>query len=518
MVVQSSIKIDKAKLIETLLKIDNKQGQVVPFRLNKMQRYFFSNKSNRNIILKFRQGGCSSSILADMLMDCIIFPHTQCAVVSHETHSTQRLLDRVQFYYDGMDEPKPVIGAESRSEKTFPELHSSIYIGTAGARAFGHGDTIRKALLSEMSLYEDGETVLNGVEDAVPLTGEIVIECTPQGEDNAFFNKWVRAREGKSPYKPFFFPWWWDEGYRIPRDSGIVLPVDNGELSYTGEELELKEIYKKYIRGFPGLFLPELSEDQIRWRRWKIGEKEGLFWQEYPEDELSCFITIGDPVFDQSILNIMASDCYEGTRHPDGWTYWLPPDTTGKTHYVLAADTSAGAPTGSFSAAVVVDDYWRVCATFQGRLEPLAFAGILEKMGKWYNIAQIAVERNFTGYAVLAVLAGGHTESGSKTSTHYPNIYHQHDFLTGKVTPNLGWWTSEQTKEHMRTALRDKLAFLKVWDINLVRQIRGYRYIKMKPTAQTFDDMAMALQIACAVKKIEGGARGFQGKVPGYSW
>ena len=169
--------MDKIQLIEQLLCIDNKSGVVVPFKFNKLQRYFQTHKSSRNIILKSRQMGCSSCILADMFMDCITIPHTQCAVVSHETRSTQRLLDRVQFFYDTMEDPKPELGAESRSEKTFPTFHSSIYIGTAGARAFGHGDTIRKALLSELSLYEDAEKILNGVEDAVPFTGELTIEC-----------------------------------------------------------------------------------------------------------------------------------------------------------------------------------------------------------------------------------------------------------------------------------------------------------------------------------------------------
>ncbi|MHA2065557.1 MAG: hypothetical protein ACXABY_14375 [Candidatus Thorarchaeota archaeon] len=294
----TTARLDKTMLIEALLFIDNKQGIVNSFKLNKMQAYFQRNKSNRNIILKHRQGGMSSCILADMYTDCITIPHTQCAVVSHETRSTQRLLDRVQFYYDTMQEPKPAIGAESRSEKTFPEMHSSIYIGTAGARAFGHGDTIRKALMSELSLYEDGATILNGVEDAVPLTGELTIECTPNGEDNVFFERWTKAREGKSAYKPFFFPWWWSEDYTIPRGSDFVIPTDKWELSYTGEEIELIENHN-------------LTEDQIRWRRWKIGEKGGLFWQEYPEDEVSCFLTIGDPVFDQYILTSLAQNCYE---------------------------------------------------------------------------------------------------------------------------------------------------------------------------------------------------------------
>ena len=215
-------RIDKPSLIENLLYIDNKQGIVRPFKFNRVQRYFNENKSGRNIIIKARQVGVSSSILADMFTDCITVPHTSCAVVSHETRATQRLLDRVQFYYDTMQEPRPEIGAESRSEKTFPNIHSSVYIGTAGARAFGRGDTIRKALLSEIAFYEDGAKILSGVEDAVPITGELTLETTPNGEENIAYEVWVKAREGKSPFKPFFFPWCWRDDNFIPSDSAYA--------------------------------------------------------------------------------------------------------------------------------------------------------------------------------------------------------------------------------------------------------------------------------------------------------
>ena len=483
--------IDKAALIEKLLYIDNKEGIVTPFKFNKVQRYFSKHKTNRNIIIKARQEGVSSSILGDMYTDCIIIPHTSCAVVSHETRATQRLLDRVHFYHKTMEDPKPRTGAESRSEITFPDMHSSIYVGTAGSRAFGRGDTIRKALLSEIAFYEDGEKILNGIEDSVPITGELTLETTPNGEDNVAYETWVRAREGKSPFKAFFFPWWWCDDYQIPRYSPYALLEDMGELSYTSEEEELVD--KNGI-----------TEAQIRWRRWKIAEKEGLFWQEYPEDEVSCFITTGDPVFDNLILNNLAQNCYNGENHPQGWKFWLPPVVGMK--YVIAADSSAGAPRGSYSAAVVVNELWEVCATYQARVEPFVFASVLKKMGICYNNAEIAVERNFTGYAVLS-----HMDD-------YGNIYRQRDFITGKVTTQKGWWTNEQTKEFMRTVLKDKLPFLKIWDVNLIRQLRGYRYIKMRPTAQTFDDMAIALMIACAVKKVVGTARGYIGATQGWSW
>lgn len=490
--------MNRPALIATLLKIDNKRGEIVPFDFRKYpgQLHFHQNKAHRNIILKHRQGGWSSSILADMLMDCITIPQTSAAVVSHETRATQRLLDRVQFYYDSMEPPKPDMDASSRSEKRFSELGSSIYIGTAGARAFGRGDTIRKVLLSELAFYEDARAILNALEDAVPMEGELTIECTPNGEDNVFHEEWVKAREKRSPYKPFFYPWWWTPDYRIPKGSIYALPEDAGDLTFTPEEEEL-------------ILRHKLDEEQIRWRRWKIAEKEGLFWQEFPEDELTCFITIGDPVFDPFVLTEMANGCYDGTLHPGGWTYWIPPLEGGS--YVIGADSAAGAPGGSYSAAVVMDQQWRVCATFQKRIEPNAFANLLTELGTWYSDqkghpALLAVERNFTGYAVLGLLE------------RYGNIYYEHDHLTGRQTTKKGWWTNEQTKEYMRTKTREKLTQVKVFDLNLVRQLRGYRFIRHRATPQTFDDMAMALMLAIAVKSHEGVAKGFVGATPGWNW
>ncbi len=495
----------KIRIIENTLMIDNKQGQVVPFKLNKLQRHFMTSKANRNIILKHRQGGGSAIILADMFTDDLLIPYMSCVVISHETKSTQRLLDRVQMYYDTMDEPKPHFDASSRSEKRIDEMHSSIYIGTAGARAFGHGDTIKKAHLSELSLYEDASRILNGVQDAVPLTGELTIECTPNGEDNIFFEQWTRARTGKSPYKAFFYPWWWSEDYQIPQDSPLCMPEDRGEIVLTGEELAVKESYKRYIVGFPGLFPPDLSNNQMRWRRWKIAEKQGLFWQEYPEDEVSCFITIGDPVFDVLRLNELAQSCYQGDIHDRGWTYWIKPQPNAK--YLIGADSAAGAPTGSYSTAVVMDASYQVCATFQARLDPNMFAAILKDLAIWYNSAELVIERNFTGYAVI----------GQLQSLGYNRLYYQRDFLTGKITDHPGWWTNDNTKQFMMTKMKDRIGIIKTWDINLVRQLRSYRYIKYKPTAQSFDDLAIAAMIVNAVKAIGGGAK-YMGAVPGYSW
>ena len=102
-------KINTVDLAGKLLYIVDKRGQVVPFKFNAVQRYFHSKKSKRNIVLKARQVGISTSILGDMFLSCTLIPYLACAVVSHETRATQRLLDKVQFYYDSMEEPKPCL-------------------------------------------------------------------------------------------------------------------------------------------------------------------------------------------------------------------------------------------------------------------------------------------------------------------------------------------------------------------------------------------------------------------------
>jgi len=74
----------------------------------------------------------------------------------------------------------------------------------------------------------------------------------------------------------------------------------------------------------------------------------------------------------------------------------------------------------------------------------------------------------------------------------------------------------------MMTVTREFLSKLKIWDSNLVRQLRSYRYIKLKTKyreqAQTYDDLALALMIATTVKKTAGVAKGYRGSYNTWRW
>lgn len=201
--------------IEGEFDIVNKRSEDIPFTLNKAQEDFVSNMTGRDIILKARQLGFSSLILAILTIDFILEDNQRCVVMSHETDATQRLMDRVKFYvncFERKNNTKLNLRYNSRSEMVNEGNGSSFYIGTAESRSFGRGDTITSLHLSEFAFYPDPEKILAGVMQAVIPTGKVFIESTANGF-NFFKGFWDEAKNGNRPFKAHFYnpTWEYDE-------------------------------------------------------------------------------------------------------------------------------------------------------------------------------------------------------------------------------------------------------------------------------------------------------------------
>lgn len=289
----------RRELIEGLIKIRNKRGEIVPFKFNKAQEYYWSKKTRRNLIVKARQKGISKLIDADQLIECIEKP-TVAVVVSHEKDSTKRLFSAVRAYIDNMI-VKPAVSIDSKSEIQFPKRPSSYYIGTAGSKAFGRGDTVNRAHLSEAAFYPDLERVLNGIAEAAEY-GQIDIETTPNGRDE-IYNMWKKAKAGLSSFTPIFIPWYIDGEYNVDNLTAkereglsasvqemIAIPDDIFIQQYTDEE-------KRLVARVKQEWDIDLTPGMIKWRRYKIWDKGAIFFQEYPEDDESCFLQTGRSVF-----------------------------------------------------------------------------------------------------------------------------------------------------------------------------------------------------------------------------
>lgn len=232
-----------------------------------------------------------------MLIDCMRKP-TNAIVISHERESTKRLFSAVRFYIDNMKVP-PELSIDSKLEMKFPKRGSSFFIGTAGQKAVGRGDTIDRAHLSEASFYDNLASILAGISEAAEY-GQIDIESTPNGHEE-FYDMWQKAKAGKSPYTPIFIPWFIDDEYSadsltqkekdgLSDSVGKMFDEPESEMKLTEEENRLIERVKLEWKI-------DLTMGQIKWRRYKIWDKGDLFWQEYPEDDVSCFLQSGRSVF-----------------------------------------------------------------------------------------------------------------------------------------------------------------------------------------------------------------------------
>lgn len=87
-----------------------------------------------------------------------------------------------------------------------------------------------------------------------------------------------------------------------------------------------------------------------------------------------------------------------------GFTVYTAPQAG--VEYAIGADPAEGNPTSDDSAAsVVTRATLQQVAILRGKFQPGEFADYLQQLSAWYNRAQLLVERNNHGHAVLALLA-----------------------------------------------------------------------------------------------------------------
>lgn len=245
------------KYIERNFDIVNKNSEIVPFVLNPIQiKYLLFDMSGRDIILKARQEGFSSLILARFTKDFLTKPNSRSVVVADIDENAIELLDKVKFYirsYEEKNKVKVPLKYNTRSE-IYNEANNARYsIGTAQNTEFGRSKTITNLHLSESAFYPNLEKILAGAGQAVVPNGYFVIETTANGF-NEFKSFWDDSVLGLTGFKPLFY-----------RASDF----------YSEEFLAKKKV-----------------------------ELKRLYPQEYPDNPQEAFLTSGSQFFDSGALRI----------------------------------------------------------------------------------------------------------------------------------------------------------------------------------------------------------------------
>ena len=145
------------------------------------------------------------------------------------------------------------------------------------------------------------------------------------------------------------------------------------------------------------------TAEQIAWRRRQWSSMRGLALQEFAEDAMTCFKASGECMFEMEVIEkaLAALRGPVSTTENGRLSIWLQPARG--VQYVIGADPAGGGARGDYSCAQVIDNKER--DAMRGIAWALLAARVCEpdtvKLAKEYNDAELAVERNNHGHAVL---------------------------------------------------------------------------------------------------------------------
>lgn len=436
-----SLRSDLPAYCEQCLVIADKEGDLVPLRLNYTQRVVLNTIAAlrrrriapRLVVLKSRQVGVSTITEAAAFHDCHLNPNRNALVTAHNVRSSRAILRMTKRFLANLPgdlKPKRM-KSENVNEIHFSHNDSRMQVEVAGEGSRGH--TAQIVHLSEFAFYQYDHDTLRAVMQTVPrsVSSLVLVESTANGVGNAFHALWLKAMNRlndvraqraigyASGFTPIFIPWFKHEEYAIQADFS--------EHQLTSDE-----------RGL--IAQHGLTLNQIAWRRWCIETNcngyEDTFNVEYPTTWRDAFLLSGRPIFHKQgmayYMSRVPPEAPDSVVPPRCEVSWdeadkraiIEPSDRGRLlikeypkprhTYILGADPSEG-DAGSTPTPIEVLDQMTLCqvAEWWGRLPPDQLAEVAAWLGWYYNTGMIAHEANNHGILFQSTLE----------RLDYPNVY-----------------------------------------------------------------------------------------------
>lgn len=406
------------------------------------------------LVLKGRQRGVSTISAAINFTDTYCGENTKCMVAAHLKDNTDDLVEKYRLFHSMLpSEVRMPLDKNNETKMIWDHNKSQIILGTAGNLNIGHGRTLRRVHLSELSRFPDLLGFLNGFNEAVSKYWDTLVigESTAFGANNPMYDLWQEAVKGRNLWTPIFLNWMEDPDAQMPEFAS----------DYEQDAL-LERIYSEFPELKDRAAHYGMTARQIGWYHGRLLSKNGDLLecqQDYPCDPEEAFIASGTPFFPPSITQHYLMMSKPGTlfdptipfsgfnnlqragdlrRNKDTYLeVWQAPIKGRK--YVISCDSAEGIQGRDYSCAYVTDILTRnVVAEVHGIIEPHPLAYMLVAIARMYNEAIIAPEAHGAGTALVAVL---------KQSGYYKLYYKRKIGTWGfEVTTEVGWDTNVQTR------------------------------------------------------------------------
>lgn len=280
-------RVFSGQLYKIMVKSDDGEGSVVPFRPNRAQRRLISRLWHRNIILKARQLGFTTLVCILWLDHALFNENQRCGIIAQDREAAEVIFrDKVKLAYNNLPEEirasRPLL-RDSAAELLFSN-NSSIRVATSM-----RSGTIHRLHVSEFGKIcakfpDKAKEVITGSLPAVPLDGIAIIESTAEGQEGEFYKMTQRAMAlGESrkdlsvrDWRMHFFPWWQEPGYRLGSTNVLITQKDHD-----------------YFDEIEAVMGTKLTTAQRNWyvatRDADFSDDEEKMWQEYPSTPKEAF-------------------------------------------------------------------------------------------------------------------------------------------------------------------------------------------------------------------------------------
>lgn len=451
--------VDREWRLNNLYLIINKEGKLVKFKLNSVQKEFLRTLHYKNIILKARQLGFTTFICIFMFDYVLFNSNKNAGILAHTQSDATVIFRKVKVAWDNF--PKQIkeylgLNTTEDSKIEYKFTNGSVMRIATSLRS----GTYQIILVTEFGKVcarfpEKAQEVITGTLPAVPKAGVIFIESTAEGEDGFYYEMVQAARRLSATrvpltikdYKFFFYPWFRDSANQIE-----------------GDHIILDEETENYFRSLEQILWRGEQEFPKAYKNWYFLEKKTLrhkMKQENPSTPDEAFLSTGNKLFKADVLNAQREHYVTEPLYIDGnrdngvdgcFLIYIP---FVKGHiYALGADVSLGIKRDSSTMCVIDFTIGEIVMTYRSeRIDPTSFAYDIKRGALMYGGCLVAPEANNVGILTCATL-----------NEIYPGmIYTQirSGLLEDHPTQKLGWQSNGATKPKMMyelsVALEDNL-------------------------------------------------------------
>jgi hypothetical protein len=378
------------------------------WQLDVLRRFY---RERRLVILKARQLGVTWLAALYTLWKALVYPYTRTLIVSrNREQASMTLRNYVGELYRRL--PKALqVGTVSEQAFLMRFKNGSEIVTQPSTEDAGRGFTGALAIMDEAAYQPYAELTYLSLKPAVDNGGQLIVFSTAKGVGGFFHRLWEESVAGQN--------------------------------------------------GFAYLFLPyhlHPHRDEA-WREQQRREflEEWMLAQEYPATVEEAFVLSGRPVFNPITLQRLRQEAKEPIQTPPDLALLDPyiqvfAEPEAGHFYIVGVDCAEGLIHGDLNAICVIDGLTgEQVAEYASRVEAFTFAEHVNIVARYYQAAEVIVERNGIGAAVLLKLR--HINPQLRL---YRDQTVRRRFTIHSV---YGWQTTVKTKPLLINALQEGLHF-----------------------------------------------------------